>query len=303
VSDRGLKTAAVDDLRRAALFMVAAAFLFSLMGLGVKLASARLPNAMVVFFRNALSLLALLPWALRQEHGALRTTHLPEHLVRGIAGLLSMYCFFYALAHLRLADAVLLNYSLPLFMPFVESLWLKEAFPRRLWTPILVGFVGIVLILKPGMGLFQPAALVGMAAALFASVAQVGVRRLTHSEPITRIVFYFGVIATGVSALPLLGSWVTPSPREMAVLGATAVFATAAQLLMTRAYAHAPAARVGPFIYTAVVFAGALDWMVWGRLPDRLSLAGTLVVGVAGILALRRRRMPAAPVPSEGGRP
>jgi drug/metabolite transporter (DMT)-like permease len=302
MGETSLKTAPVDDLRRAALFMVASALLFALMGLGVKVASAGLPNAMVVFFRNALSLLALLPWALRQERGSLRTSHLKEHIVRGVAGLLAMYCFFYALAHLRLADAVLLNYSLPLFMPFVESLWLKEPFPRRLWAPIVVGFFGIVMILKPGLGLFQPAALVGMAAALFASVAQVGVRRLTQSEPITRIVFYFGVIATAVSAVPLLRAWTTPTTREMAVLGAVAVFATAAQLLMTRAYAHAPAARVGPFIYASVVFAGALDWAFWGRLPDRLSLAGSLVVGAAGILALRLRQTVSLPA-SEGGRP
>jgi drug/metabolite transporter (DMT)-like permease len=289
-ADPSLEAAPVDDLRRAAAFMVTSAFLFAVMGLLVKLASAYLPNAMVVFFRNALSLVALLPWALRQERGALTTHHLKEHLVRGLAGLMAMYCFFYALAHLRLADAVLLNYSLPLFMPFVESLWLGEPFPRRLWGPIVVGFLGIVLILKPGMGLFQPAALVGMAAALFAALAQVGVRRLTQSEPVTRIVFYFGVIATAVSAVPLVPAWITPRPRDLAVLAALAVCATAAQLAMTRAYAHAPAAWVGPFIYSSVVFAGALDWAVWGRLPDALSLAGTLVVGAAGILALRLRR-------------
>ena len=85
-----------------------------------------------------------------------------------------MYCFFYALAHLRLADAILLNYSIPLFMPFVESAWLGEPFPRRLWGVILLGFAGIVLILKPGVGVFQPVALVGLLSALFASVAQVG---------------------------------------------------------------------------------------------------------------------------------
>jgi drug/metabolite transporter (DMT)-like permease len=289
-ADPSLETVPRDDLRLAAGFMVTSAFLFAFMGLAVKLASAHLPNAMVVFFRNALSLVALLPWALRQDRGALRTRHLKEHLVRGLAGLMAMYCFFYALAHLRLADAVLLNYSLPLFMPFVESLWLREPFPRRLWGPILVGFLGIVLILKPGLGLFQPAALVGMAAALFAALAQVGVRRLTQSEPITRIVFYFGVIATAVSAVPLLGAWTPPRPRDWLVLAALAVFATAAQLAMTRAYAHAPAARVGPFIYAAVVFAGALDWAVWGRLPDALSLVGTLVVGAAAILALHLRR-------------
>jgi drug/metabolite transporter (DMT)-like permease len=285
-----LAPAHADDLRRAAAFMLLAALLFAFMGLAVKLASAYLPNPVVVFFRNALSLLALLPWALRQERGALGTRHLKEHLVRGLAGLMAMYCFFYALAHLRLADAVLLNYSLPLFMPFVESLWLGEPFPRRLWGPVVVGFLGIVMILKPGLGLFQPAALVGMAAALFAALAQVGVRRLTQTEPVTRIVFYFGVIATAASAFPLIGSWTTPRPRDLVVLAALAACATAAQLAMTRAYAHAPAARVGPFIYGSVVFAGALDWAVWGRLPDALSLAGTLVVGAAGILALRLRR-------------
>jgi drug/metabolite transporter (DMT)-like permease len=129
-----------------------------------------------------------------------------------------------------------------------------------------------------------------MAAALFAALAQVGVRRLTQTEPVTRIVFYFGVIATAASAFPLIGSWTTPRPRDLVVLAALAACATAAQLAMTRAYAHAPAARVGPFIYGSVVFAGALDWAVWGRLPDALSLAGTLVVGAAGILALRLRR-------------
>jgi drug/metabolite transporter (DMT)-like permease len=289
MSDPSLETAPAEDLRRAALFMVVSALLFAGMGLSVKLASARLPNAMVVFFRSALGLVVLVPWLLRQEPGALRTRHLPEHLVRGLAGLGAMYCFFYALAHLRLADAVLLNYSLPLFMPFVESLWLGEPFPRRLWAPIVLGFLGIVLILKPGLGLFQPAALVGMAAALFAAVAQVGVRRLTQSEPVTRIVFYFGLVSTAVSAVPLLGSWTTPSKRDFLILAAVAVFATTAQLCLTRAYSFAPAARVGPFIYAAVVFAGALDWAFYGRLPDPLSLLGTLVVGAAGVLALRLR--------------
>ena len=88
--------------------------------------------------------------------------------MRGLAGLAAMYCFFYALAHLRLADAVLLNYSLPLFMPFIESVWLGEPFPRRPGWPSL-GFLGILLILKPGMEIFQPAALVGVVAALFAA--------------------------------------------------------------------------------------------------------------------------------------
>ena len=175
-----------NDLRRGAMLMIGAALMFALMGAAVKVAARTLSNAEVVFFRCALGLLALAPWIVPRGLAGLRTSRPGEHLIRGVAGLGTMACFFYAIAHMRLPDAVLLNYSLPLFMPFVEALWLGEPIPRRLWWPVTVGFAGIVLILKPGIGVFQPVALVGVLAALFASVAQVGVRQLTRTEPLVR---------------------------------------------------------------------------------------------------------------------
>jgi drug/metabolite transporter (DMT)-like permease len=171
----------------------------------------------------------------------------------------------------------------------VERVWLGEPAPRRLWRPLGIGFIGLVLILRPGSGLFQPAAFVGLLAAAFAALAQVGIRNLTRTEPVTRIVFYFGAIATAASALPLPWSWTTPEPALWGVLLATGVFATAGQLFLTRAYGHAPAARVGPFIYTGVVFAGLLDWTLWGVLPDGPFLAGAALVCLAAILVLRMR--------------
>jgi drug/metabolite transporter (DMT)-like permease len=284
-----------DDLPRGALMMTASALLFALMGVAVKLAAQTLPNAMVVFFRNGVGLLALTPWVWGLGRQGLRTRHLREHVIRSVAGLASMYCFFFALAHLRLADAILLNYSIPLFMPFVESAWLGEPWPRRFWRVILLGFAGIVLILKPGLGLFQPVALVGLLSALFASVAQVGIRRLTHTEPVPRIVFYFGVISTALSAAPLAAEWRTPPPAVWGLLLGLGVVATAGQLTLTRAYSHASATRVGPFIYTAVVFAAVLDWALWGQWPDRLSVAGAVLVVTAGVLALRVHPEPPPP--------
>jgi drug/metabolite transporter (DMT)-like permease len=278
-----------DDLPRAALAMVGAALLFAAMGLAVKVAAAELPNSVVVFFRSAFGLLALLPWAGRLLRAGLGTTRPLEHVVRGLAGLGAMYCFFYALGRLPLAEAVLLNYSLPLFMPLVERWWLDEPFPSRLWAPLVVGFLGIALVLRPGPGVFRPAALVALAAALFASLAQVGVRRLTATDPPERIVLYFALISTAASALPLLSSWRPPRAGLWPTLVATGVLATGAQLLLTRAYSHARASRVGPFIYTSVVFAGALDWMFHGVVPNLLSLAGTAFVTLAGIMALRSR--------------
>jgi drug/metabolite transporter (DMT)-like permease len=152
------------------------------------------------------------------------------------------------------------------------------------------------MILKPGTGLFEPVAVVGALSAVFAAVAQVGIRRLTHTEPTTRIVFYFAVIASLLSGLPLVRTWVTPSPRLWAVLLLLGTLATLGQLCLTRAYAHAPAARVGPFIYAGPVFASLLDWLLWGTLPDRVSVMGAILVMVAAVLALRMRHAPEGPV-------
>jgi drug/metabolite transporter (DMT)-like permease len=276
-----------NDLRRGAMLMTGSALMFALMGAAVKLASRTLSNAEVVFFRSALGLVALLPWIAPLGLAGLRTSRPGEHLIRGVAGLGTMACFFYAIAHMRLPDAVLLNYSLPLFMPFVEALWLEEPIPRRLWGPVAVGFAGILLILKPGAAMFQPVALIGVLAAMFASVAQVGIRQLTRTEPLVRIIFYFMLISTVLSAGPAAFNWRTPHGQEWWLLIAIGAFGTVGQLLLTAAYGHAPAARVGPFIYSSVAFAGLLEWGLWDSIPDALAFTGMVLVAAAGVLALR----------------
>ena len=292
-------TRGADDLPRGALLMVTSALLFAAMGEAVKMASAHLSNTMVVFFRNALGLVALAPWLLTLGPKGLRTTAWREHFVRGLAGLASMYCYFYAIAELGLSEAILLNYSLPLFMPLIARAWLGEQVPARLWRALGLGFLGILLILRPGVGVFRPAALAALAAAVLAALAQVGVRRLTRTEPIARIVFYFALISTVVSAVPAVPNWTTPSGGLWIVLVAMGVLATVAQLVMTQAYTHAPAAQVGPFIYSSVVFAGLMDWGLWGRVPDVAFVAGAVLVCAAGILALRSTA--ASPVPPPSG--
>jgi len=285
------------DLRHGALLMVASAVLFASMAAAVRVAARELPNAPIVFFRHFLMLLFLLPWLRREGAGALATRDRRGHLVRGLAGVSAVACYFYAIARLRLADAVLLNQSMPLFVPIVERLWLGERIPPRLWRVLLLGFAGLLLILRPGTGVFQPAALVAVASAGLASIAQVGIRRLTHTEPVMRIVFYFGLIASLAAAPFALATWRTPSLPTWGTLLLMGVFATAGQLTLTRAYVHAPAALVGPFLYAGPVFAGLLDWVIWGRLPDAPFVAGAILVVLAATLALRLRAAPAPALP------
>jgi drug/metabolite transporter (DMT)-like permease len=284
------------DLRRGALFMAVSAVLFASMAATVRVASRELPNPPIVFFRHFIMMLFLLPWLLRRGAAALRTEHPGGHLVRGLAGVSANSCYFYAIAHLRLADAVLLNQSMPLFIPIVERLWLGERIPPRLWAVLGLGFSGLLLILRPGSGVFQPVALVGVASAVFASISQVGIRRLTRTEPVARIVFYFGLVASVAAAPPAAWVWRTPSAITWAVLLLMGVFATSGQLTLTRAYLYAPAAQVGPFLYVGPVFAGFVDWLLWDRLPDLPFVIGALVVVAAASLALRLRPAAAAPV-------
>ena len=285
------------DLRAGALYMVASAVLFASMAAAVGVAARQLPNAPIVFFRHFIMVLFLVPWLWREGRGALATRDLSGHIVRGLAGVSAVGCYFYAIARLRLADAVLLNQSMPLFIPLVERAWLGQRIPPRLWGVLALGFAGLVVILRPGTGVFHPAALVGLASAAFASISQVGIRRLTRTEPVTRIVMYFGLVGSAVALPPAAWWWTSPSAFTWAVLLLMGLFATVGQMTLTRAYVHAPAASVGPFLYVGPVFAGVLDWLIWNRLPDTLFVVGAAVVILSATLALRIEG-PRAPLPA-----
>ena len=272
------------DLRRGGLYMVASALLFALMSVAVKMASATLPNVVVVFFRSGFGLLTLLPFIIGVD---LRTTQVREHLIRSLAGIASMYCFFYTIAHMRLADAVLLNYSLPLFMPFVESAWLGEEFPRRLWIPVVRRLPGRDR--HPAAGQRADGA-GGPPGRGLGALRGRGPGRRAAPDP-HRAGAAHRLLLRDHRHVPLraargrvLAHAAGPGVGGRVAMGLTA---TLGQLAMTRAYAHAPAAQVGPFIYSSVVFAAVLDWLFWRTLPDAFTLAGAALVVAAGILSLR----------------
>jgi len=294
----GAPAAKHTDLRAGALYMVASALLFASMAASVRVAARELPNAPIVFFRHFIMLVVLLPWLWREGRRGVETGDLQGHLVRGLAGVSAVGCYFFAIARLRLADAVLLNQSMPLFIPLVERVWHGERIPPRLWAVLALGFAGLVLILRPGTGVFEPAALVGMASAVLASIAQVGIRRMPRTEPVTRIVFYFGLVGSAVALPPGVWWWKSPSAFTWAVLVLVGLLATVGQLTLTRAYVHAPPASVGPILYTGPVFAGLLDWLIWDRLPDATFVVGAAVVVLAATLALRIEGA-TAPLPAD----
>jgi drug/metabolite transporter (DMT)-like permease len=124
-----------------------------------------------------------------------------------------------------------------------------------------------------------------------------GIRKLTDTEPAIRVVFYFSLASTLISALPLAWAWQSPAVNLWFPLILIGLLSTVAQVLMTQAYAQAPAAQVGPFLYAIVVFASLFGWAIWEELPDWFSFAGTLIVILAGILTIRLGGRKTAPPP------
>ena len=269
--------------------MLSASFTFAVLGALVKVVSVSLTNEMVVFFRNFCSLFFILPWIwYSRPPGGVKTSYFPLHLLRSVAGLGGMYCFFYVIAHLQLSESFLLVSTAPLFIPVIAYFWLREPVMAKVRSAIIIGFIGIILILKPGMGVFRPIALIGLGAGILGATAMVSIRRMSASEPTIRIVFYFTVFGTLISAVPLAWSWQSPQPEIWWLLILMGLLASVGQFLLTKGYSLAPAAQVGPFTYGNVVFATFLGWMFWGEGLDFMTWVGAFLICIAGIITTRK---------------
>jgi drug/metabolite transporter (DMT)-like permease len=286
-----------------ALCVLSASLTFAILGAVVKVVSLSLTNEMVVFFRNFCSLFFILPWIwYSRPIGGLRTSYFPLHLLRSMAGLGGMYCFFYVIARLQLSESFLLMSTAPLFIPIIAYIWIHEPVERKVRGAIIIGFIGIILILKPGVGVFRPIAFVGLGAGLMGALAMVSIRRMSSSEPTIRIVFYFTVFGTLISAIPLVWSWQSPKAEIWWLLVLMGLLAAVGQFLLTKGYSLAPAAKVGPFSYSNVVFAMVLGWVLWGESLDFLTWVGAFLICIAGIITTRKTETHALVGTTAGGK-
>ena len=245
--------------------------------------------------------MVVLPWTFaRRGAETIKTDCFHLHVFRSLAGLGAMYCFFYAISHLKLSEAFLLMSTSPLFIPIIAFVWLGESASKRIRWAIIIGFVGVALILKPGFGIFKPAALVGLGTGILSAMAMVSIRRMSNTEPAVRIVFYFTVLAAVVSLVPLAWTWKAPSAALWPLLLLMGAMAAFGQLLLTKGYSLAPAAQVGAFMYANVFFATLMGWTFWEETLDVLSVAGALLIIAAGIITTRRTSAPAAACDTPG---
>lgn len=278
-----------DQPARGIRYMLAAVACFVVMDALIKWLSATFPTMQVVFFR---SLFALVPIALlvMQQGGLsrLRTRRPKMHFLRCVIGLGSMVCFFHAFRTMPLAEVIAIGFAAPLFVTALSVPLLKEKVGIRRWAAVIVGFVGVLIMVRPGLHVLELGAAVALFGTVLYALAMIVMRDLGKTDTASAITFYFTMSATLVAGAVTPFVWVEPHGTEWLLLALVGLIGGVAQLLMTQAFRLTPVAVVAPFDYTAMLWGTILGYVVWGEVPDALVWAGAAIVAASGLYIVHR---------------
>ncbi|WP_068471252.1 DMT family transporter [Candidatus Protochlamydia phocaeensis] len=277
-----------SSLFRGSLYALAAFFLMAVFGVLTKAAAAHASIFWVSFISYLVGLLLMLPILKKKGTEFLKTSHLSYHLGRVGFGLAASLLYTLSLRYIPLVNATLLFNTTPLFIPILAIFMLNQRASLRTWISILIGFIGIMIIIKPTQQIFdQVGDLIGLASGISLAIAYVFIKKLAPTDSLEAILFYFFFFATCIQSvfIPFLG----PMPSYPVIAEAVAAGAAffLAQLSLVKAYEYASASEVGTFQYSSVIFVGILDWMIWNQVPPFSDLLGVLLVIIAGLLIIR----------------
>ena len=262
---------------------------FGFAGASVKFAAAHFAPLEMVFYRSVVGCLLMLAVAALGRR-SLRTRNFRAHCWRGLAGFVALVLFFFALPRLPLSSASALLHSSPLFFSVFAVIFFGDRFSLPLAAALAASAVGMLLVLRPEIGGDNTAAaLAALAAGAMAGFAYLNIRRLGMlKESIVSMVFYFCAISTALSAAAMAvgGEWSPMSAEGAGWLLSVGVFATAGQYALARGLGGGHSFAASSLMYSGVVFAGFLDYLLWDSGPDALSWAGIVMICGGGIGAL-----------------
>lgn len=273
--------------------MVASAITFTVMTMLIKLLGENYPAALQTFYRQAFGLVVMLPIILRDPSGAFRTTRPGIVVFRSLAGTLGMILAFYAYQKMPLADANALSFMRTLWLVPLAAFVLKESVGPRRVAATIVGFLGAMLMLQPAaQGDMGTPALAALASSLLFAMTVAGMKFMTRDHTTTTLMAWSVVLGFVVAIPPALFVWRWPSLTDLALLAAMGILGTITQVCYIRGMAEGDAAVMAPVDYTRLVFAIILGYILFGDIPNTLTLAGAgIIIAATLYITIRESRL------------
>ena len=263
---------------RGVFWMAGAALCFSVsIGL-VRQLSESMSTFEIVFLRQLLGAVVMIPWLWRAGLGALRTQVLPLHGVRAAFGYLGMAASYYSVTLIPLADAVSLQFTSPLWVALLAIFVLGESIRFNRWVAIALGFVGVLVIMRPGFAPIGIGMLIALASALFYAGGDVTVRALSRTDSIPVIMFYGYILQLPFAVVPAVATWSTPGWDVAPAFLAFLVAAVGAQWCMTTALSIADASLVTPVLFLRLPLVAAIGYLFFSQIPDTWTGVGAAII-------------------------
>lgn len=266
---------------------------FAVMDAAIKYLTADFGTWQIMFFRGFFSLIPIAVLVARSGGGlgTLRTRRPLSHVGRALVGIAAAFCFFYAYSLMPLADAYAIGFAGPLFMTALSVPVLGEKVGWRRWLAVLVGFTGVLVMLRPGQGVLSLEALVPLGAAAFYALTMLYVRVLARTESNAAITFYFVVTMSAVAAIAMIPEWRTPQGWQWGLLVMVGVIGGVAQIAFTQAFRLTSPSLLAPFEYTAMIWAVLFGFVLFGDIPDKAIWIGGGIVVAAGLYIIHRETL------------
>ncbi|HEV7370373.1 DMT family transporter [Arenibaculum sp.] len=276
---------------RGAVLVLLSGIGFTSVNMLVKVIGGELHAFQIAFFRVFFGFLVIIPFALHQGLPALRTRHRFGHVLRAVFGMGAMYCTFYAAIHLPLADVTAYGFTKAFFVVVFAHFVLGERIYRSRTIPICLGFVGALILLRPGFGI-EPAAVVALLAAVFMALVVVMIAKLGRSEPYWTVMFWFGVLSTCIAIGPALAVWQPLSWTQLGMLAAIGVLGVTAQTLMLRGFTIGDTTAMVNFEYVQLLYAVLYGVFLFSNYPDVWTITGSLVIVASASYVARHGHKP-----------
>lgn len=280
--------AAATPVSRAVALMLASTVMFGTMAAVIRLASEQLHPFEIAFFRNFFGLVFALPLLLRHGPGLLRTSKLPLYLVRCLIGMVSMLAGFWAIVNLPLAQAISLSYSTPLFVTIGAVLVLGEVVRARRWTAVLIGFIGVMVIVRPGADGFSAGSLIALLAAAMSASVAISIKFLSRTEKPDAIVLYTTMLWVPMSLLPAWFVWEWPQGIIWLWIVLAGFLGTAGHMLWTRALKLADASMLTPISFMQVLVVAIYGYFLFDEALDGWTALGAGIIFASTVYIARR---------------